>query len=164
MADQKSFAETLYGWLERAEVLFLLLFLAGFSWRSSDASASDSLIIVSLGGLAGVFFLMAYRPSAVASADPKRMDFMTLLIWTILPKVTWISCAVCTISILLYFIKTGNKGYEQGLMIHTTITVIGLLMLGFAGFRGVKNARALLPMYYRAIPLLFAALYLLGYV
>jgi hypothetical protein len=95
------------------------------------------------------------------ATEGEKLDFMALFISTILPKVTWISCAVCASSLVMYHIGTGNDGYKQGLMIHTAITVVGLIVLGFGALKGVKNIRTLVPIYFRAIPLLLAAEHLL---
>lgn len=162
MAEQKSFAENLFGKLDKAEMILLLALTTGVVLHFSGISQAPSLIIVSLGGLAAIFFLKAFRPPADRTpAEGEKADFLGLFFDVVLPKVLWISSAICASSLMLYHMDTGNEGYKQGLMIHAAITAVGIVALGFAALKGLKNLQAILPIFYRAIPLLLAAIKLL---
>lgn len=120
------------------------------------------MIIISLGVLAAIFFFMAFRPQAQAPTPTgEKLDFIHLLVSTTLPKLLWISCAVGTSSLMLYHSDTGNEGYKLGLMIHSAVEPISLLIIGLAAAKGLPGLRSLLPIYFRALPLLLAAVYLL---
>ena len=155
MAERKSFAETLGTSLDRIEQILLIVLtigVAAYFWGYHDAL---TVVILCLGGLAGIFFLMAFRPlSARPDASNEKHDLTQLLLEIILPKVLWISCASCTVSILLYHLHTGNDGYKQLILIHLSITAVSLMLIGGASVSG-KNVRPLLPILFRAVPLAF---------
>lgn len=158
MADRTPFSETLYAFVERGETLFLITLLAGAALFFFGFSQGSTLVTVALGGLAVVFFLMAYRPPRSSQGDPeKKMDFIQLLVLTIIPKVLWIGCAVGTIGLLLRHLQTGNDGYRQMLIIQSVVTLGTLIVVGFAAATGVSGLRNLLPIYFRALPLTLAA-------
>ncbi len=162
MAERKSYSETLYGYFDRAESFFLFALLAGVASRYLGFSQSITVIIISLGGLAAIFFFMAFRPPAqMSTPGGEKLDFIHLLVSTTLPKLLWISCAVGTSSLMLYHSDAGNEGYKPGLMIHSVVTPISVLIFGLAAAKGVPGLRSLLPIYFRALPLLLAAVYLL---
>lgn len=164
MAERKSFSETLYGFFDRAEAFFLFALLAGVASHYLGFSQSITVIIISLGGLAAIFFFMAFRPPAQTSMPTQggeKPDSIHLLASTTLPKLLWISCAVGTSSLMLFHSDAGNEGYKPGLMIHSVVTPISLLIIGLAAAKGVPGLRSLLPIYFRALPLLLAAVYLL---
>jgi hypothetical protein len=155
MAEQKSFGEVLYGNLERFEQIMLVVLTLGVAATLWGYSEALTIVIISLGGLAGIFFLMGFRPPSVRpDTSNGKQGFTQLLLDTILPKVLWISCAVCTISILLYHLDNGNDGYKQGIFIHLSITAVSLIVIGGASVAG-KNVRPLLPILFRAVPLAF---------
>ncbi len=162
MAERKGFSETLYGLFDRAETFFLFALTAGIVSRYLGFAQSTTVIIVSLGGLAAIFFFMAFRPPAqMPTPTGEKLDFIHLLVSTTLPKLLWISCAVGSSSLMLFLSDPGNEGYKPGLMIHSVVTPISLLIIGFAAAKGVPGLRSLLPIYFRALPLLLAAVYLL---
>lgn len=158
MADRTPFSETLYAFVERGETLFLIMLLAGAVLFSFGFSQGSGLVTFALGGLAVVFFLMAYRPPKSNQLNTeKKMDFMQLVVLTIIPKVLWISCAVGTIGLLLRHLQTENDGYRQMLIIQSAVTVGTLIVVGVGVVKGVSGLRNLLPIYYRALPLTLAA-------
>ncbi len=158
MADRTPFSETLYTFVERGETLFLFMLLAGAVLFSFGFSQGSGLVSFALGGLAVVFFLMAYRPPKYSQpVTEKKMDFMQLLVLTIIPKVLWISCAVGSIGLLLRHLQTANDGYRQMLIIQSAVTVGTLIVVGFGAATGASGLRNLLPIYYRALPLTLAA-------
>lgn len=152
----------LYGYLDRGESLLLLALVAGIVSRYLGISQGITLIIISLAGLMAIFFFMAFRPPAEVPAETEeKPGFMYLFVYVIVPKIMWISCAVCTSSLLLYHLESGNEGYTLGLMIHSTLTVGTLVVIGLAAAKGVPGLRSLLPIYFRALPLMLTAVYLL---
>lgn len=158
MADRTPFSETLYAFVERGETLFLMTLLAGTVLLFFGFSQGSTLVTVALGGLAVVFFLMAYQPPKSNQRDSdKKMDFIQLLVLTIIPKILWISCAVGAIGLLLRHLQTDNDGYRQMLIIQSVVTLGTLIVVAFAAVTGVSGIRNLLPIYFRALPLTLAA-------
>ena len=85
MAERKSFSETLYELFGRAEAFFLFALLAGVALRYLGFSQAITVIIISLGGLAVIFFFMAFRPPAqMPTSTGEKLDFIHLLVSTTL--------------------------------------------------------------------------------
>lgn len=162
MADRTPFSETLYAFVERGETLFLITLLTGAALYSFGFSQGSNLVTIALGGLAVVFFLMAYQPPKSNPGDAeKKMGLIQTLVRTIIPKFLWIGCAVGTIGLLLRHLQTENEGYRQMLIIQSVVTLGTLIVVGFAAATGVSGLRNLLPIYFRALPLTLAAISLL---
>jgi hypothetical protein len=111
---------------------------------------------MSLSGLAGIYFLMAYRPPTPVPEGEKK-GFGQLLSQTILPKVLWIGCAVGAIGIMFHLLQL--DGAHEMLLIHAASGGVGVGM--FLAFRQSTDSQALTPLLYRAVPLLLISVYLL---
>src|SRR5437868_724370 len=70
---------------------------------------AETLFVISLSALAGVFYLSAFKPLNIATEQGEVLGFKDLLARTILPKLLGISCAIGVIAILFFLI--GRKGY-----------------------------------------------------
>jgi FtsH-binding integral membrane protein len=84
--------------------------------------------------------------------------FVELLGHSIAPNVAWVGCAVSTIGIL--FTMQNSEGAKQMLFIGGTTLGIASLIIIFLTATGVKYMSAVIPVLYRAIPLLVLDLYL----
>jgi len=145
-------------YLPLAEKVFLIALAIGIVLRLSNI---DSLVmIISLAGLAVTFFLSAYRIIDIPRKENETFGFQELLGYLIVPKILYISCAVATCGILFYFLNLGNEGYRQMLFIGGTSLGLGIVIIAYLAVTGVKYMGAILPVLYRAIPLLVLDLYL----
>ncbi|MBL7850551.1 MAG: hypothetical protein JNN04_06585 [Cyclobacteriaceae bacterium] len=156
MADQKNFSQTLYRYLEQAELILLVAVGASLVARYLQVNGYMSGLQISLSGLAAVYFLMAYRPPA-ASPEGEKKGFRQLLTETILPKILWIGCSVGVIGLMFFLLQL--QGVREMLFIHAASGGIGLGM--FLAFRQTGEANSIPPVIYRAVPLLLISAYLL---
>lgn len=122
---------------------------------------SASVMQLCLIGLAGVFFLNAYRPLNIQRTEDEKLGMADLLVSAILPKVMWISCAVSAIGILFYLRQETPQSYQSMLMIGGGSLFVGLLLAGIFTLTGTKNASILQPIFLRAIPLLLIDAFIL---
>lgn len=155
---QKNFVETLYDFLERIELVLMAalgISLLTYYLRVSGAATGIQL---SLSGLAGVYFLMAYRPPAQVPSGEKK-GFSELLSQTILPKILWIGCAVGAIGILFQLLKL--DGAREMLTIHAASGGIGIILFGILALQRGNDSNPFIPVLYRAVPLLLVTLYML---
>lgn len=159
MADQPSFSGKLFQYLERLELILLAAFAGGLLTRYMGLSASETIIMFSLSGLAGVYFLNAYKPPASQPPSEVKKDFVALASQTILPKLLWISSSVCVIGLLFFLLQL--EGHPQQLMVGALASAVGVVLYVILSLMGSKEAEALSPVLYRAIPLLLMALYFL---
>jgi hypothetical protein len=163
MPPPTRFSELLYRYLDRAEGLALVLLIAGVAAHFQAMPIANTLMILAFGGLAGVFFLNAYRPSAATvDAQDTRKDFFFLLTKTILPKLLWISSAVGAVALMMVHQHAAEAGYQQMFLIQGVVAVGCLIVMGLAAAQG-QNVQHLIPVLYRAIPLTLAGGHFLGY-
>lgn len=155
---QKTFAETLYGFLERIELILVTALGVSLLTQYLKVAGAATGIQLSLSGLAGVYFLMAYRPPAQAPSGEKK-GFSELLSLTILPKVLWIGCAVGAIGILFQLLKL--DGAREMLTIHASTGGIGIILLAVLSLQQGNDSNPFIPVLYRAVPLLLVTLYML---
>lgn len=141
--------------LPKAEAFFM----AGtFIGALLKYAGMDSMVFnVSLVGLAATFFLSAYRPIDIPFDENDKPGFPELLVLTIAPKIAWISAAVVTLGIQLFF--TGGKGYKQLLFIGGTSLVPVTLILLYGIVSGVRHVSFVTHVLYRIVPLLLLAGY-----
>lgn len=156
MSTEKSFAQTLFRYLEHAELILLAVVGASLLARFLQINGYLTGLQISLSGLAGVYFLMAHRPPVAPPTEEKK-GFADLLSLTILPKVLWIGCAVGAIGILFHLLQL--EGAREMLVIHAASGGIGIGM--FLAVRQSGSSGALTPVLYRAVPLLLISVYLL---
>ncbi len=141
----------------------LVLLIAGVASHFQALSFANTLMIIAFAGLAGVFFLNAYRPpTAPTDGQDNRRDFPALLMQTILPKILWISSAVGAAALVLVHQQAPEAGYKQMFLIQGSVAVIGLLLVGLAAVQG-RNVQNLIPVLYRVIPITLAGGHFLGY-
>lgn len=151
-------------YLSKAEFLLLGL-LAIAVVLESIGTKLDVLYLISLAGLALVFFLFAQVPnqkeepsSTKSNEKDKSSGFQTLLGLVIVPKVLWIGTAVATIGIL--FFLQDFKGAENLLTIGGITIAITTVILLVLRVINVKNLHTVIPILYRSYPALLAAAYL----
>jgi len=120
-------------------------------------NAGSQVMFMSLTGLAMVYFLYPYRPLETPGSDQKQ-GFTELLAFTIVPKVSWISCSVCVIGILFYLLN--YEGAKQMLFIGSSTLSFILVIIAIFFVTGVKNVNALVFILYRAVPVVFVCLYI----
>jgi hypothetical protein len=154
----ESIVTRIYQQFERIEMILWAGFAIGLLLRFTSFPSS-SLFLISLSGLAIVFFLSAYRPSNIVRSEDEKLGFMDLLCLTIAPKVLWLSSAVLAIGILFYVNQM--KGYEQMLSVGSAPVAIGSVLLAIGIVLNIKHIKAAMPVLYRAIPLLLAGIYIL---
>jgi len=120
----------------------------------------DSLVLeASLVCLAVTFFFHGYKPIDVPETEREKFGFLELLGYSIAPNISWVACAVSAIGIL--FTMQNSEGAKQMLFIGGTTLGIASLIIIFLTAIGVKYMSAVIPVLYRAIPLLVLDLYLL---
>ena len=141
------------------EALFLLMLAVG--WVMLFQNLQAGLLILSLIGLTATYFISAYKPIEILSDGEEKFGTKEMLAWTILPKICWISCAVSTLGWLLFFISPENASYKNMLMIGALSIGAALVMIAYLISTGVRQIKVLLPVMFRAVPLLSADCYLL---
>lgn len=143
-------------YLPIAEKIFLMGLAIGIVLTLASL---DSLVLkASLVGLAATFFLYGYKPIDVPVKEDENLGFPELLGYSIAPKVTWIACAVSLIGIL--FTMQNFEGSKQMLYIGGTTLVISSLIFIFLSAKRTKHMSVVVPVLYRAVPLLVLDLYL----
>lgn len=159
--SRSSFTQQLFKLIDRAEMILLgALSIALILYTTSFKS--EILLNLSLKGLAVLFFLSAYRPIQIERKEGEKLGFMDLLCTTIVPKILWISSAVITVGIILFFSNTGNEGYKIILMLGSITIPVGIILLAAGLSSGVKQLNVIVPILYRAIPLTIVAIYILN--
>ena len=152
------FVEKIAKYLYPAETFFLGLLTVGILLPRFDIDTS-AIIMISLSGLAMVFFLNMYRPLDVKIGQGDQGSFKELLYLVIVPKILWLSSSVNAIGILFFILNF--KGYKEMLMIGAATSAIALVILGIFFLTEEKHIKATIPVLYRAIPMLLVAVYIL---
>lgn len=146
-----------YNFLPTAELICLAGAFIGVLLKRID-QPGDDVLRISLSGLAGIFFLSAFRPPEGSQGDVPK-GFMDLLFATILPKIMGISLAVSVIGILFTLLHfPGNKEF---LRIGGAVLVMALVLTGAGLATGNDRAKAIKPLLYRAMPMVLVTAYLL---
>jgi drug/metabolite transporter (DMT)-like permease len=109
--------------------------------------------------LAGVYFLNAFIPPDFERDENEKFGMKELVLMTILPKILWISSAVCMAG---FFVLSQNQEHDA----HLNLWFIGgfalfgsLVILSFAIVTGNKHTRVLTAVAFRAVPLLVLVTY-----
>ncbi len=116
-------------------------------------------ILISLAVLAIVFFVSAFRPLELPEQN-EPLDFSHLLVLVIMPKIVLIAAAVSTFGIFAFFLKTGNKGYLQPLMVGFSTTATAFMIYVYGALKGMNGLDRVLPLFYRALPFAIVAAYI----
>jgi hypothetical protein len=80
---------------------------------------------------------------------------------TIFPKMLWIGSAIGAAGLCIYFTHPGNDGFKQLLLIQSLTCGLCLAGMGLFTAQGVRGARELFPVLFRAIPLTLASVQML---
>lgn len=150
--------EKIAKYLYPAETFFVGLLTVGILLPKFDIS-SDEVIMISLSGLAIIFFLSAYRPLEIKIGQGDKLEFKEMLYLTILPKILWIACSVMTIGILFNILNM--PGSKNMLVIGSSTALVILILFGVFFLSEEKHIKATIPILYRAVPLLLVTAYLL---
>jgi hypothetical protein len=143
-------------YLPTAEKIFLMGIAIGIVLTLANL---DSLVLnTSLVGLAVTFFFHGYKPIDVPANESEKFGFVELLGHSIAPNVAWVGCAVSTIGVL--FTMQNSEGHRQMLFIGGTSLAITSLIIVFLLAIGIKYMNSVVPVLYRAIPLLILDVYL----
>ncbi len=156
---QESFSTKLYEKLQWIELALWIGAAIGLLLKWFTSYPSSNLILISLGSLSTILFLSAYRPSNIVRSDEEKLGFMDLLCLSIAPKVLGISSAACLIGILFYLMHWA--GYQQMLLIGSMSIAIGSTLLEAGLVMKVKHIKTVIPILYRAVPLMLIGFYLL---
>ncbi len=159
-AQPTSFATTLYSLLKKVEIALWLALVLGLLLHYGGYPAKN-VLMVSLSGLAIVFFLGAYQPSNIVRSDDEKFGFMDLLYLTIAPKLVGISMAVSLIGILFYFINANVQGTKQMLLLGSLSGIAASVVIAIGVAIKAKNSVTLIPILYRSVPVAIASVYLL---
>jgi hypothetical protein len=154
---------SLYSRLSTLLPLLERLFLAGTVagvialWLTQD----PGILRLSLAALSITFFLYAFVPVSLPDSHDEPMGLASLLAFNIIPRITWINCAVATTGILFY-VSMGEQGvYRQLLLISTLSIGAAVMIMLVCFFSGVKHLVYALPVFYRAVPLFLLGGYIL---
>ena len=154
-----SFTQKLYGFLptvEKALVALLALSLLAKYFNMDGIP----LLIISLSGLAGVYYLGSFRPLGIERKEGEKLGFMDLFASTVAPKILGIASAVLIIGLLFFLMDLPRDRYIFLLMIGNSSIVLALVGLGLAGMTGAENMEVLSPILLRAVPLLILGGYI----
>lgn len=161
MSEPTPFSKMLYGLLERAELIALAFLIGSLGAQFAGYTAAMSVIVFAFAALAGIYFLMAYRPLAYSPPSDAKPGFKELLAYTILPKVMWIGAAVGAAGFSILHTQPDNDGYLRLLLISAAVTLLNALMVGVFVLQGTET-KHIIPGLYRAVPLALAAIYVVS--
>jgi hypothetical protein len=157
MAEYVPFTSRLYSFFSILEKIAIALALVGIGFKYLNLTGANEMLMIGMSTLSGVYFLSAYKP------PPKRDDepagFATLLAVTILPKVSWIACAVLVIGIQFRLLNLNGAG--EMLMIGAAAGVLAAVMMGLFIVQGNENAKSQINVLYRLVPMLIITSYFL---
>lgn len=142
-------------WAERVFIVAALIALA----LKATGNPSTTLLVISLGGLAAGFFLSGFIPLDIPYDENIKLGFIDLLALTIVPKVMWIGSAISVLGILFHQLGLPPDRYLQLFMIGSSV-LVGALVHLITLVQGVKRLHYVMPIYYRAIPVLLVMAYL----
>lgn len=144
---------------DRLEIVLLSALFIGviLAWTQTNSQVLPTALVA----LAPVFFISAFLAVAPASSDSQPQGFISLLVSTILPKVMWISCAISAVGIAFHLFHVPSEHYAPMIMIGGTTLLGGTLEVIVFALMRVKQIRVVLPVLYRAIPLLAMDAYIL---
>ncbi len=161
MKERTAFATKLFGFLQKGEMILLMTLIIGLALRYTFQQA-EMLVIISLAGLAMIFFLSAYQPIPIQSEKDEKFGPTYLLYYIIAPKILGISSAVCTVGLLFYFIDHNNPGFRPMLTIGAMSIAAASLIVFIGWLQKDKNIQLIIPILYRAIPLMIVSFYFLS--
>jgi hypothetical protein len=147
-------------WLERiATAGFIASLATVFLSGGSQMDIARNVFMASAAILSGVYFLNAFMPLDFERDENEKFGMKELVLTTIIPKVLWISAAVCMSG---FFVLSQNHEHDA----HLNLWFIGgfslfgsLAILSFAMVTGNKHTRVLAPVAFRAVPLLVLVTY-----
>lgn len=154
-----SFAQKLYGFLPTVEKALVALLAMSLMAKYINIDAKP-LLLISLAGLAGVYYLGSFRPLGIERKDGEKLGFMDLLATTHAPKMLGISSAVLIIGLLFFLQELPRDRYIFLLMIGNSGIVLALVGLGLARMTGTEHLEVLSPILLRAVPLLIIGGYI----
>jgi hypothetical protein len=143
-------------WAERVFIVATLIALV----LKATGNTSTLLLAISMSGLALTFFLSAFLPIDIPFDENEKFEFIDLLALSIVPKVSWIGSAVMVVGILLNQLDLPSQQYLQMFMIGSSVVIGSVVILLISSSMGVKNIRYIIPIYFRAVPLLLMVAWL----
>lgn len=147
---------SLVPWAERIFMVAAALALA----LSFTGNPSTPLLVTSLVSLGVSFFLTAFIPMDIPYEENDRLDFIHLFTLTIAPKIVYIGMAIAVMAILINQLGLPPERYLQFFLASGFIIAGSFLVIIVAWAKGVKHIGYILPMYYRALPVLLVMAYL----
>lgn len=111
---------------------------------------------ISLGGLAIVLFLYAFRPLDIPPPNDGedqeyKGGFRYLLALSLVPKWLFIGMSIGLFGILLSMLNTGNKGYISALHISLLTITVSILISFLLRLSGLKIVKVLYPTILKSI-------------
>lgn len=143
-------------WAERVFIVATVIALA----LKATGNTSSTLLVIALIGLAAAFFLSGFIPMDIPYDENEKLGFSDLLALTIVPKVMWIGSAISVLGILFQQLGLPPERYLQLFMIGSSVLVGALVIHLVTLAQGVKRLHYVMPIYYRAIPVLLVMAYL----
>ncbi len=156
------FISKLKTYLPIAEIVCIAGFVLGFMLSKQDYPIGGEIVRISLGALAGIYFLSAYMPpdARPENEQDQPAGFLALLGRTIAPKALGIGSAVMVVGIL--FAVQQMPGANEMLLVGSGTLAIASL-IGLVSIATDETARKVLgPLLLRAVPLLLIGVYLLS--
>jgi hypothetical protein len=147
-------------WIERiATAGFIASLATVFLSGGTTMDIARNVFMASAAFLAGVYFLNAFMPPDFERDENEKFGMKELVLMTILPKVLWISSAICMAG---FFVLSQNQEHDAHLnlwFIGGFSLFSGLVILSFAMVTGNKHTRVLTAVAFRAVPLLVLVMY-----
>lgn len=157
MTAKSPMTAQILNYLPLAEKVFLAGLGAGFVLMY--LALDSNVTYLSLSVLSAVYFLQAYKPPKSQSEEEKPSGFVGLLVFSILPKVMWISASISLIGIMFHLLAL--TGAMEMIRLGATTIGTGLFILTILFFNGAKGTKANVPILFRVVPILIVDLYLL---
>jgi hypothetical protein len=157
MAEYVPFSSRIFGFLSILEKVAITGALVGIGFKYLQLPGADQILMISLSGLAGVYFMFAYKPPQTMGEE--KPGFNTSLSTVILPKVASIASSVLVIAIMFRFLPL--QGAKEMLMVGVAGGVFAAMIFGLLLVQGNEAAKSQVGILYRLLPLLIIAAYFL---
>lgn len=164
--ETNSTRDKIYRLVTLTEKATLLIIAIGFALNYQNLAEGKTILLIGLAGTTIIWFALAFKPIEIFNSQQEadefgQWGFAELFALMIVPRVLWISSAVTTFGVFAYVADFGNDGYIMSLTVGGLAISICLFILLITFLMGVKKLRIVMPILFRALPILLAGIYII---
>jgi hypothetical protein len=150
------------------EKVTLLTTLIGLVLNYQNVAEGKTILLIGLAGTTIIWFVLAFKPVELFNSQQEadefgQWGFSEMLALIIVPRILWISSALTAFGVFAFVADFGNDGYLKGLIIGGFSISLCSFILLISLLMGVKKLRVVLPILFRALPVLMLAIYIVIY-